>query len=483
MSLTRKIAHNTLLQFTSKVIGTALGLVTISLMTRALGQAGFGYYSTVMGFLQFFGILVDFGLTLTTAQMLGKSRAQGSAAAWDEQTLLSNILGLRVITAVIFLGLAPLLVMVFPYAPIVKLGIAIGALSFFFMSLNQIFLGYFQARLEMQWVSIAEIVNRVFLLVAIIACIAFGWGLLAMITAVTLSNVVQFLFLVLPASRKTRVSMAVTWACWLDIWRSTWPIALSIALNLLYLKTDILVLSVYRSPEEVGLYGAAYKVVDVLTTFPVLFAGLLLPLLTQYWQTTDRERFRRLIQQGFDALSIVAWPIMIGTIFVGHDLMALIAGEPFRASGFLLQLLIWASGIIFFNAVFAHAIVAIDKQKQTIFAYGVTAIVGLAGYILFIPRYGAIGAAVMTIVAELCVAVLVFVTYVRLTGLRPSIKRWIPIFISCATMAGALYAMQSWPFLVQLPVAIIVYGLALLLTRGISPAFIKEIVSLKRYTA
>lgn len=483
MSLTRKIAHNTILQFTSKVIGTILGLVTVSLMTRALGQAGFGYYSTVMGFLQFFGILVDFGLTLTTAQMLGKSRAQGSAAVWHESTLLSNILGLRVVTAIIFLGLAPLIVLVFPYAPIVKLGIAIGALSFFFMALNQIFLGYFQARLEMYWVSVAEIANRLFLLGAIIACIAFGWGLLAMITAVTLSNLVQFLFLVLPASRKTRMAIAFTWACWLDIWRSTWPIALSIALNLLYLKTDILVLSVYRSPEEVGLYGAAYKVVDVLTTFPVLFAGLLLPLLTQYWQNADRERFGRLIQQGFDALSIVAWPIMVGTVFVGHDLMALIAGESFRESGFLLQLLIWASGIIFFNAVFAHAIVAIDKQKQTIFAYGITAAVGLFGYFLFIPRFGAIGAAAMTIVAELCVALLVFITYVRLTSLRPSIKRWVPIFISCMVMAGALYLAKPWPFLVQLPLAIVVYGAALLLTRGITINFIKDIISLKRYTA
>ncbi len=481
MSLTRKIAHNTILQFGSKIIGTAIGLITVSLMTRELGQAGFGYYSTVMGFLQFFAILADFGLTLTTAQMLGKSRSQGAAATWDEDTLFSNILGLRLVSALILLGFSPLIALAFPYTGEVHVGIVIGTFSFFFMAFSQLFLGYFQARLQMAWVSIAEIANRLCLLAAIGVCIWYNLGLLPMIAAVTLSNLVQLIFLVIPARRLSHFSLGFNLHCWRDIWTSTWPIALSIALNLLYLKTDILVLSVYRSPAEVGLYGAAYKVVDVLTTFPVLFAGLLLPLLTSFWQSQDRGRFSHLIQQGFDALSVVAWPLMVGTAFVAQDLMALIAGEAFRDSGFLLQLLIWASGIIFFNAVFAHAIVAIDQQKKTIFAYGVTAVVGVIGYFLAIPHFGATGAAAMTIVTEGCVAILVFISYLRLTGLPPSLSRWPAIFFSCALMAAALWFFPTWSLAAKIAMAIVVYGGAMLLTGGISPSFIRDIASLKRY--
>ena len=57
MSLHRAIAHNTLWQFGGKIIGTILGLFTIGLITRYLGQEGFGYYSTIMGFLQFFAMV------------------------------------------------------------------------------------------------------------------------------------------------------------------------------------------------------------------------------------------------------------------------------------------------------------------------------------------------------------------------------------------------------------------------------------------
>lgn len=481
MSLSRRIAHNTILQFAGKIAGTVLGLFAVAIMTRYLGQAGFGHYSTIMGFLQFFGIMVDFGLTLTTAQLLSQSRTQGQAATWDEETLFANILGLRTVSAAIFLGLAPLIVIFFPYPPLVKLGIAVGTLSFFFMSLNQIFLGFYQTHLKMAPVSFAEVGNRIFLLVSIAIIAWLDLGLLAIMMAVVGSNILQFLMLVLPATRLSRIRLALQPAVLLHIWANTWPIALSIALNLLYLKTDILVLSIFRSPEEVGLYGAAYKVVDVLTTFPVLFAGLLLPLLTSFWQSGDKTRFAHLIQQGFDAMCVIAWPMMIGTLFVGHDVMALIAGEEFRASGLMLQLLIWASGVIFFNAVFSHAIIALNRQKDTIIAYAITAAIGVVGYIVFIRLYGALGAAAMTIVTESLVAILVFVAYLRFSHIRPSLRRWIPIAISCAAMAAVLYLTGQQPFPLRFALAVLVYSAAMLATGGISMPFLKDLMTLKKY--
>ena len=84
-SLTKKITYNTFFQISGKVGSTVIGLFTIAIITRYLGQAGFGQYTTIMTFLQFFGILVDMGLTLTTAQMISETGA-------DEKKIMSNIL-------------------------------------------------------------------------------------------------------------------------------------------------------------------------------------------------------------------------------------------------------------------------------------------------------------------------------------------------------------------------------------------------------
>ena len=73
MTVTR-VAHNTLAHLIGKIIATLIGIVTIGLMTRYLGQEQFGWYTTAIGFLQIVGIMIDFGLVLVTGQMLGGAR-------------------------------------------------------------------------------------------------------------------------------------------------------------------------------------------------------------------------------------------------------------------------------------------------------------------------------------------------------------------------------------------------------------------------
>jgi len=72
MSLTKKVAHNTIVQIIGKIISTVLGLVAIGMLARYLGQEQFGWYITAISFLQFIGIVIDFGLVPVTAQMMSE---------------------------------------------------------------------------------------------------------------------------------------------------------------------------------------------------------------------------------------------------------------------------------------------------------------------------------------------------------------------------------------------------------------------------
>ena len=124
MSLNSRITKNSLIHIGGKLVSMLLGLVAVAIMTRYLGQEGFGYYTTVVAFLQFFGILVDFGLTLTAIQMISKVKV-------DMSRVMSNIMTFRVISAIIFIGLAPVVVLFFPYPSVIKIGVLITAASFF----------------------------------------------------------------------------------------------------------------------------------------------------------------------------------------------------------------------------------------------------------------------------------------------------------------------------------------------------------------
>ena len=96
MGLFQKITLNTLASFVGRVIGSILALVSIGLITRALGREGFGEYSTVIAYLATFQILADLGLySLLTREI--------SQRPGEEKNLVSLFFTLRLIAAAFFL--------------------------------------------------------------------------------------------------------------------------------------------------------------------------------------------------------------------------------------------------------------------------------------------------------------------------------------------------------------------------------------------
>ena len=61
MSLTRRVAYNTVVQVVGKVLTTLISLVLIAALTRYLGVSGYGSYTTIFAYIQFFAVLADFG--------------------------------------------------------------------------------------------------------------------------------------------------------------------------------------------------------------------------------------------------------------------------------------------------------------------------------------------------------------------------------------------------------------------------------------
>jgi len=139
--LASKIAKNTIYQVMGKALGTIIGLMAIGMMTRYLGQAGFGYYTTIIAFMQFTGVLIDFGLQMVSGQMISQPDA-------DENKIFNNILTLRLVSAVVFLGSAVAISWLLPYPMIIKQGITIASLSFLFSAIISVIISIFQKKID-----------------------------------------------------------------------------------------------------------------------------------------------------------------------------------------------------------------------------------------------------------------------------------------------------------------------------------------------
>ncbi len=428
--MSSSLARNFIVQTVGKGLSVVIGLFTLAVITRALGAEAFGAYTTAVTFLQFFGVIVDFGLTLALVVMISEPGA-------DEERITGNVFTLRMASAVLLFVVAPFAALLFPWSGTVKAGVAIGAAGYACMAGATLLVGLFQKHRQAWRASVAEVVNRVVLLGLSALAMAAGWGVEAMLWALTIANA---LYLVM-SLRLARPLVAVRLRFEFDVWRAvltrSWPVAVSILFNLVYLKGDVLLLSVFRGEADVGLYAAAYRFIDVLTVLPTMFMGLLLPSLVADWKSGKREEFARHLSRAFDAFAVMYLPIVAGAFALSGPLMTLVAGSDFAGSGAILRLLMLALPGIFLGALYGHAVLAVNRQRRMIFGYAVCAVLSLGAYFFLIPRFGTTGAAAVTIASESFIALATFGMVFVVSHAVPSLK----IFGKAAVAAGLMYGL------------------------------------------
>lgn len=400
MSLAHKIFTNTFWQVLIRALNILIGVFNLALITRILGQTGFGHYTTIFAFLQTMMILVDLGLYLSLLREISTVEDRAS-----ETKVTNNIFTIRLISSLVVLIASPALVLFLPYGAAVKQGTLFFALAFFFQSLISTLTAVFSKKLAMPRAVLVDFFSKFLFLIGLFYLFYAGADLNLILMLHSGVYALSFILFYGLLRKYVNLGLAWDWPYWRRVLQQSWPLAVTVVLNLLYFKADTLILSAFRSPEEVALYGAPYRVLEVLATFPHMFMSLLLPLLTTSWLKGDQQSFRKFSQHSFDFFILLVLPMMAISWLFGKKLMILLAGPGFAASGPILNILILATASIFFGTLFTYLVVALGAQKEMIKYFLLTALIALVGYFFFIPRYSYWGAAYMTVLVELLMVV------------------------------------------------------------------------------
>jgi O-antigen/teichoic acid export membrane protein len=253
----------------------------------------------------------------------------------------------------------------------------------------------------MERAMIAEVGGKIFLLIAMIIAIKIDSGLNGVLWTSVFSAAVGFILNWIFGKKEAQIKLQFDFSVWKKILRKTWPLATTIILNLIYQKGDIITLSLFKDVTEVGVYGAAYRTIEVIGTIPYMFAGVMLPLFTLNWLNKNLAFFEKLIQKSFDFMIILSIPLIVGAQFTATEVIKLIAGDDFSGGGLPLQILMISIALLFVSCIFSHVIIAIDKQKKVIGLYLFTAISSVVLYLLLIPKFSYLGASLVTVYSNL----------------------------------------------------------------------------------
>ena len=458
----RTLAKNTLIQITGKALSTLLGLVAVAILTRRLGTEQFGWYVTATGFLQFIGIIIDFGFTVTTSNLLAEP-------AFDKNRLFNTLFTWRFFSALVCFVLAPLIFIFFPYRIEIKLAVAITSLSFFANTLNQVFIGYYRQKLSMYIATASEVLGRVLLVTGFAMFSVLNAGFLTLMSAITVASVISSLYLI---KNYGKLSFSFDPVISRAIFKKMLPTAVSVIFNTIYLQADRVILPLYVSQSEVGLYGAAYRVLDITTQISAIIMGLVMPLITFAWSRRLTDEFKQKYQLALDMTALVLFPMIAGIFVLSDPIMRLIASSSFTGSGIMLKSLSISIFGTVFGMTFGHIVLAIDRQKEALLVYGSDAMLSLTGYLIFIPQYGWRGAVLVTVFSEIYAGLFLWLLAVVYSGVIPKFSSVGKIAVASLTMATVL----SWLNLSIIPSILAgaaIYSLAAFVLGIIKPGTIR----------
>lgn len=470
MSLANKIFTNTVWQVIIRGSNIFIGIISLGLITRILGTTGFGFYTTIFAFAQMFMVLADLGLYLTLLREISTSKNKD-----EENKFVNNIFTIRIITAALFLITAPIIIQAFPYAEEVKTNLIYFVISFFFQSLISTLTAVFAKQLAMPKVAITDLINKLVYLGLLGYLFWYGGSLKAVLLGNSFTQAIAFILLWIFINKYIKLKLAWDFSYWQHVFKQTWPLALTVVLNLLYFKADTLILAIYQSPITVALYGAPYRILEALTAFPHMFMGLILPLLTAAWIGKDLVKLRQIWQHTFDFFVIITIGMIGGIWLISKPLMVNLAGAEFASSAAILNVLIVATAIIFFGVLFTYLVVALSAQKKMVKYFLTSALVGLVGYFYFIPKFSYWGAAYMTILVELLITIFAYLVIRRYLKLETKLK-----VLFNSILAGVIAWFISYPILkfniiVSAIIFTILYFLILYFTKSIAKDTIKQL--------
>lgn len=210
------------------------------------------------------------------------------------------------------------------------------------------------------------------------------------------------------------------------IFTTAWPFGLLGLLGTIMLNTDIIMLGFLRSPEEVGYYSAAQKIIQLLYVFPTLFSVSLFPAMARLIKTNPLY-VKAMLERILALVILCSIPIAVLGIIFAPTIVGVLFGAQYLPAILTFQILILSVLIVYPGGILGYAIFAYDEQKNfTVFVI-VAAVANIGFNLLLIPRFGIEGAAAATIATQIITNALIWRKIKKITSLAvwPQIKNYL----------------------------------------------------------
>ncbi len=456
-------------QLVARAGNLILGVVATAVVARALGDDGFGEWSTLLVVVQMAGYLAD----------LGVEQVAVSHAAKDgrERDWIGALVSLRTLISVPALVVAVIVVLLLGSDQMMVVsGLLLAATILTTGPASARALLQLRVRNDLNMIVIT--VNSVLWTGAAIVLAAEDAGMVAFAAAFLAVSWVTVVVQVAFARRAGHISLRGGRVLLRRLTVAGIPVAISGLLILSYARIDQVLVYELAGAREAGLYAAAYRILEQSHFIPIAVATTFLPMVAAA-HAADIARARRMTQLVINYLAVGSFPAVGFTLVASEQIIELLFGHAFLPAAPALPVLMGAFVVICFGYLSGNLVIVLGMQRRFLRFAVVALVFNVALNIVLIPPYGFLAAAWVTLATEVVVVGLTMKMVMRELGHVPQLDRVARTALATAGMTLAVWGARELgaPTGVLLLVASLVYPLLVILLKALTWSELRELAA------
>lgn len=369
-------------------------------IARYLGVDQYGLYTSGLVFISFFITFSDLGIDMYFLR-------EGSR----NKKLVNSLYENTIIVKTFMIIIISLLILIVPYflnydVEIIKI-IRIIFIGQILSIYTNSFYVHMQIFGKLSKAAIFQLVTNMLTVVNVLLTVKFKFSLYTFAIISNIPFIINFLlhlfyslklnnFKVNFRSREVKI---------IDMIKGCYIFGISSTLYIIYYRSDSLMLNSMSGYVQVGLYEAAYKVFNIMLTSMAVLDNIIMPTFFRLYKEN-----KKLLNDYYNKITkyvvILGSAISIGIFAISNDIINILYGKKdFSDSGIILAILSIGLMFRFLTTVRGFIITVSDSMVIKVKLQATFAIVNIILNLILIKYYGAIGAAITTLITEILMCI------------------------------------------------------------------------------
>lgn len=208
----------------------------------------------------------------------------------------------------------------------------------------------------------------------------------------------------------------------------------------IYKLMDKIMIGAITDVNEVGYYENGEKIISICFSVVNAIGTVMLPRISNLLSTGDNNKIKEYISKSIKFTMFITFPMCFGLIAIADEFAIIYYGEQFIRSGIVMKLLaITVPVASWATIVRTQYLIPNEKDKEYLVSVCIGAIINVILNIIFIPKYGCIGACYGTIVSEIFVMIIQTNIARKSLNIGKYLKDSIPFLIKSICMFTIIY--------------------------------------------